>query len=363
MDLYKQFKTILQNMKTTDQEYNTLITEIRNTNYLMMTLASTFAMISFFILFIFSLFTPQKGFSPMTYLLISYSLACFIFLIINLLILQNRKQYLNFFIYLFMIFLFSYAYFIDIFKNKNQASVIFCAIIFIVPIIFIDKSKKINLFIFLVTVFFIFSSFFNKSTELFVKDLMNGIVFLVLETFFGRYFIYLRMRDFLILNTVNSNDYDELMYILNRTALEREITKHILISKNAGIIILIDFKNFKQLNDFYGMDFGDSVLKQIAEEVKIVFRNNDIIGRYAGDKICVFMPNLTNLDVAKVRAKMLLANLEEKVKIPQNAFELTANIGITSCKEYDETTKSLLKKAESALATAKTKGFNQIVVN
>lgn len=363
MDFFNQFKTVIQKMKTTDQEYETLITEIRNTNYLMMTLASTFSMLSFFILFIFSLFNPETRYTPVSYLLISYALVCFIFLTINLLLLQNRKQYITLFMYLFMIFLFSYAYYIDIFRNKNQPSVIFCAIIFIVPLVFIDISKRINLFALAVTIFFIGSSFFNKDIQIFIKDTMNGIVFLILEVFFGKYFVYLRMRDFLILHAVSPDDFDDLMDILNRKALEREITKHILVSKNAGIIILVDFKNFKQLNDFYGMDFGDSVLKQIADELKDIFRNNDVIGRYAGDKICVFMPNVTNIDVAKVRARMVLMNLKENIKIPQDAFEFTANIGIANCNDYDETTKSLLKKAEQALSTAKTKGFNQIVVN
>lgn len=362
MEFYKQLKTFFQNIKTANQEYETLKTEVKNTNYIVLLLTSSFAIIAFFLLYVFSLLTPETRFTPVSYLYISYSLVSFLFLMITWLILQRRQNFLIFVIYAFMLFLFSYAYYVDIFKNSNQTSVIFCSILFMIPILFIDRAFRMNLFTILITATFIISSYLVKPIEIALKDTVNGIIFLSMELIFSKYFIYIRLRDLLILHLPSSEDYDEMMGIFNKNALIREITKHLLTSKSSGVLLLIDFKNFKQINDFYGMDFGDSILKQVADEIKNIFRSNDVIGRYAGDKIIVFMPQIRNIDVAKVRSRMTLVALEEKIKIPKDAFTLTANIGITSCNEYGETTKSLLKKAEVALSKAKIKGFNQIVV-
>lgn len=363
MDLFKQIRTFFQNIITVNQEFEILQNDVQNSNYLILLIASVFSFLSFFFLFLITLFSLENRFSPVSYLYISYSLVCLLFLIINVLILQKRKKFLIFFIYLFMIFLFSFAFYLDIYKNREHPFSIFNGILFIVPVLFIDKIYRLNFFTLIITIFFIILSFLIKPYEVAMKDMINAFVFLFLEIIFCTYFVYIRLRDFLILHSTEREDFDDLMGILNKKALIREITKHLLISKTSGLLILIDFKNFKQINDFYGMDFGDSILKLISEELKKIFRNNDVIGRYAGDKIIVFMPKISNTDVGKIRSKMFLTQMEENIQIPQNAFTLTANIGITSCSEYGETTKSLLKKAETALTSAKTKGFNQIVIN
>jgi len=96
-------------------------------------------------------------------------------------------------------------------------------------------------------------------------------------------------------------------------------------------VLVIDMDNFKEVNDNYGHDFGDKVLKKIAEVLKKSFRSKDIIARYGGDEFCVILTDVDK-ELAQILANRFIKNLENmKIKAPDGKeITLRASFGIAS---------------------------------
>jgi len=96
-------------------------------------------------------------------------------------------------------------------------------------------------------------------------------------------------------------------------------------------VLVIDMDNFKEVNDNYGHDFGDKVLKKIAEVLKKSFRSKDIIARYGGDEFCVILTDVDK-ELAQILANRFINNLENmKIKAPDGKeIKLKASFGIAS---------------------------------
>ncbi|MBQ6374489.1 MAG: GGDEF domain-containing protein [Clostridia bacterium] len=102
-----------------------------------------------------------------------------------------------------------------------------------------------------------------------------------------------------------SATHDSLTGIYNRTAYDEEY-RHLDVT-NVGMLI-IDVDKFKILNDTYGHDVGDKVLKRVAQVITDSFRSNDFISRIGGDEFCVIMRNADSHLRALVEGKIERAN-------------------------------------------------------
>lgn len=80
---------------------------------------------------------------------------------------------------------------------------------------------------------------------------------------------------------------DPLTGVLNRRAFQNQI-KSSFISGQVGILIMIDIDNFKHVNDYFGHDTGDEVLRVLSNTLKSSFSSSDIIARLGGDEFAVF---------------------------------------------------------------------------
>lgn len=85
---------------------------------------------------------------------------------------------------------------------------------------------------------------------------------------------------------------DGLTGLLNRGTLTRRIEDYLKLEDTEGAIFIIDIDNFKSINDTYGHQMGDEVIKGIAGAIKKVFRKSDILGRLGGDEFMVFAVGL-----------------------------------------------------------------------
>ena len=146
-------------------------------------------------------------------------------------------------------------------------------------------------------------------------------------------------------------EYDELTNILNR----RGVIERLKDVKN-GTILFFDIDHFKKINDTYGHDFGDYVLKEIGKILKSTFRKSDIVGRWGGEEFVVILP-CTDYEVALKLAEKLR-------KIIENYYfkgvHVTISIGVS---EYRGNLEEDLKKADVALYEAKNSGRNQVKGN
>ena len=142
--------------------------------------------------------------------------------------------------------------------------------------------------------------------------------------------------------------YDELTGILNRRGIDYRIK-----DMDKGSILFFDIDHFKQVNDTYGHEFGDYVLKEIGKILKDTFRKSDIVGRWGGEEFIVILPNTNYFDAIRVAEKLrkTIENHDFKGK------KITVSIGIT---EYEGDLEENLKKADEALYEAKNSGRNQV---
>lgn len=151
--------------------------------------------------------------------------------------------------------------------------------------------------------------------------------------------------------------YDRLTGVYNRYALEEFLKKEVAKTcryKMPLSLLFIDVDNFKQINDTYGHQTGDRVLKHLARLFKNNIRKTDILGRWGGEEFLLIMPSGTS---AVAVAEKLRRIVEETVF--DGKIKITVSIGITTCREGD-TVDTILRKVDTALYKAKSEGKNRV---
>jgi len=125
--------------------------------------------------------------------------------------------------------------------------------------------------------------------------------------------------------------------------------------------IMIDIDHFKEINDTYGHEVGDIVLKGLAKRCKKCVREIDVVGRYGGEEIVILLPE-TNLDVAVIVAGRVLDAIASKpISISENEeLNVTASLGVAARDANTTTLEILLNRADQAMYIAKHKGRNQV---
>lgn len=158
---------------------------------------------------------------------------------------------------------------------------------------------------------------------------------------------------------------DPLTGLSNRRAL-REFTdkefEHYKASDEVFSVMVVDLDHFKKINDTYGHDAGDAVLKNVASILKKEIREREFIARIGGEEFIVFLPR-THLAEAEVVAERIRESIE-RAQINSNGSDIpiSASIGISEVQEYDENMKKVFYRADKALYLAKDKGRNQVVI-
>ncbi len=152
---------------------------------------------------------------------------------------------------------------------------------------------------------------------------------------------------------------DPLTQVFNRRALDHYIKKFIeqLPQYNGIAVMMLDIDHFKNINDTYGHDAGDFVLRGSCAAVKYVFNQNDIIGRWGGEEFVGIKPNVTE-EEAKEFCESLRKNVEELEF--ETVGHFTISTGLTMMKPGD-TPETVFKRIDDALYEAKESGRNKVV--
>lgn len=127
-------------------------------------------------------------------------------------------------------------------------------------------------------------------------------------------------------------------------------------------VCLTDIDRFKSINDTYGHDAGDEVLKELAARIRTTVRGADLACRYGGEEFVVVMPD-TTIDMATTIAERLRGAIEGKPFRLATGLELdvTASLGIASLSGTLQSPAQLMKAADQALYEAKNAGRNRVV--
>ena len=163
--------------------------------------------------------------------------------------------------------------------------------------------------------------------------------------------------------------YDPLTGLPNRRLLidrlERELA-HLRRCDRMGALLFIDLDNFKHINDARGHAVGDDLLRQVAQRLTSVLRQDDTVARLGGDEFVVQVSNL-DLDVevaarqARLVAEKVRGVLEGRYEVAGYPYSSTGSIGITLFPRSETTTvDDLLREADTAMYRAKSGGRNRI---
>jgi two-component system cell cycle response regulator len=176
-----------------------------------------------------------------------------------------------------------------------------------------------------------------------------------------------RLRDN-VQSSIEAAVTDVLTGLYNRRYMETHLTTLVEQSAARGkpisaLVLDIDF--FKSINDSYGHDAGDDVLREFALRMRKSIRNIDLACRIGGEEFVVVMP-----ETDKAVATMVAERLRRKIAadpfpIEQGAraIEVTISIGIAALNGVEDNAAAILKRADQALYRAKRDGRNRVVAD
>lgn len=122
-------------------------------------------------------------------------------------------------------------------------------------------------------------------------------------------------------------------------------------------VAMLDLDNFKNVNDQFGHDVGDLVLKRFVKLIHDRIRSSDILVRYGGEEFLILFPDTELID-AKLLSKEILKYVSDCTSFESG--KITTSIGLASIKVNDYTSKDVIKDADIALYQAKANGKNQV---
>ncbi|MCM1263401.1 MAG: sensor domain-containing diguanylate cyclase [Butyrivibrio sp.] len=156
-------------------------------------------------------------------------------------------------------------------------------------------------------------------------------------------------------------DTDLLTGLNNKLATERKIKEYIAQNPNSqSMMFILDIDNFKNINDTRGHAFGDEVLRTLGEQVRVLFRSSDIIGRAGGDEFIVFLKNISDPAAIRKEAKKV-ENFFQNFKVGEyTKYTVTASIGVAIFPEEGADFETIYKAADTGLYKAKKGGKNQL---
>ena len=147
---------------------------------------------------------------------------------------------------------------------------------------------------------------------------------------------------------------DPLTGVLNRRGFERDAAQRLTQSEDdaTGALLFIDLNDFKGINDQFGHEVGDQLLKIAAARLKKSLRSCDIIGRPGGDEFVALVPDVDSR-IADKLAKRLTSSLEEPYNIGHQTLVCKASIGLALYPKNANTLTGLLREADQAMYRAK----------
>jgi diguanylate cyclase (GGDEF)-like protein len=126
-------------------------------------------------------------------------------------------------------------------------------------------------------------------------------------------------------------------------------------------LLALDVDNFKAINDHFGHDAGDLVLKAIADDCSLMRRETDIVARTGGEEFVLLLPETTEA-AAEVVAERLRKQVEEHLRVfPGEETRLSVSIGVAGAALDMPNFEAMLKRADEALYEAKRAGRNRVV--
>jgi diguanylate cyclase (GGDEF)-like protein len=232
----------------------------------------------------------------------------------------------------------------------------------LLPLFIIDNPWRIIGYQLFFAVVFIFAAYYSKPHDIFMADMLYFPVYLA-------YIIGINL--FSLMNKVSvvenyllarhAAECDDLTNLLNRSSGELKLET--LIKKGIfGSFAIIDIDNFKDFNDKYGHQVGDTVLCEMSKALHSVFRSSDVLWRLGGDEFAVYAVNMLDVNICKQRFTELMLELG-RIKLPEATdTQIKVSIGCTIYSQGQLSFTQLYKMSDDALYESKNTGKGKLTI-
>ncbi len=243
-------------------------------------------------------------------------------------------------------------------QNKpDSPATTFIVLLLITPMFMLDKTYFIAIELTAASVIYLIWMHGVKSYDIWKMDAGNIVVYAIIGIFLHVIATSIRIKEFVLSKKISiQKDTDDLTGLKNKGALTREINSFLADkSKEKGILFILDIDRFKVINDTYGHDVGDSVIRQFGAYLDRFFTNGEIAGRFGGDEFIFFIKDTDDADLACRTAQELLSGAAEYIELPDERLDFSASIGIAIYNGLEQNYSELFKKADLALYEVKSK--------
>ncbi|WP_175574268.1 putative bifunctional diguanylate cyclase/phosphodiesterase [Teredinibacter haidensis] len=159
--------------------------------------------------------------------------------------------------------------------------------------------------------------------------------------------------------------HDPLTDLPNRALLQEEFYRAVAHANRSGkyfALMLMDVDDFKQVNDTYGHEFGDELLKEVARHIRCVVRAEDRVCRMGGDEFIVLMENISSETTVRTIGENLLKDLNNELNILNVSLKISVSIGASIYPRHGGQLGDLKRKADVAMYHSKEEGKNRLTV-
>lgn len=161
------------------------------------------------------------------------------------------------------------------------------------------------------------------------------------------------------------NMLDQLTKLSNRSYVELNMTSELTKMQRYGWpfgVLFIDIDNFKNINDTYGHEIGDKVLKMVASTISSNSRPFDIIGRWGGEEFIAILVNVTTKQVYDIANRCRILVEQSKLFIESSIVQVTVSIGATVA-QHTDTVETLIDRADRLMYQSKLAGRNHVTID
>ncbi|TLS66172.1 GGDEF domain-containing protein [Mariprofundus erugo] len=198
--------------------------------------------------------------------------------------------------------------------------------------------------------------------------LLTGMIF-----FFGALFVYFVVHtgELTIQELLEDEKhirqlahFDAVTSLPNRTLFFERLSKSITLASRHQqklAVLFIDLDGFKEVNDSFGHDTGDAVLKAVAERLTTHVRGADTVGRVGGDEFLVLLNEISSPAAGEIVARKMIDTLNQPIIDGEISCQVGASIGIAIFPDDGNDIETLIKQADDAMYVAKRGGKNQFI--
>ncbi|OQS46248.1 GGDEF domain-containing protein [Chromobacterium violaceum] len=170
----------------------------------------------------------------------------------------------------------------------------------------------------------------------------------------------------LLLQVRQQAQQDGLTQLYNHRTFHEQAAAMFARAQRAGdalALLLIDLDHFKEVNDRYGHQAGDEVLRQLADCLRAESRQGDLLGRHGGEEFVVMLPQASRVEAGNVADRLRQAIINLEPKVGELRLPISASIGVACLRppEHDSLA-SLFLEADLLLYQAKRKGRNRVEI-